>query len=211
MNVTLIIISNAKDRRLYNITQCAVQTAKCDVIVIEQNPEVDNYLGAQTVYTIEPFNYNALANRGVEMCDTDWIVISNNDVVFSDGWLEELLKADYPIVSPVCPNDHRFNGLKRNETGEQTGRHLSGWCFMIHRTLWEKIGGFDEDFPFWCADNSLMEQLIKIGVPPMVVPKSIVTHLYSQTLNTVNSKDDLTHDQVRKYNKKYGRELFGIK
>lgn len=211
MNVTVIIISNAKDRRLYNITQHAAITAKCDVIVIEQNPVVDNYIGCKTVYSIEPFNYNYLANRGVQMCDTDWIVISNNDVVFSDGWLEELLKADYPIVSPICPNDHRFLGLKENEIGNQTGRHLSGWCFMIHRSVWECIGGFDEDFPFWCADNSLMEQLLKIWVPPMVVPKSIVTHLYSKTLETVTDISGLTHEQVRKYNKKYGRELFGIK
>ena len=211
MNATVIIISHAKDRRLYNITQNAVLTAKAPVIVLEQNPEVDNYLGCKTVYIVEPFNYNAFANIGVEMCDTEWIVISNNDVVFTDGWLDELLKADYPVVSPVCLNDLRFSGIKRNEIGDKTGVHLSGWCFMIHRNIWEKIGGFDEDFGFWCADNSLMEQLIKIGLMPMVVPTSIVRHLESETLSTVNNPEGLTHDQVRKYNKKYGRELFGLK
>jgi GT2 family glycosyltransferase len=144
------------------------------------------------------------------MCDTDWIVISNNDVIFMEGWLEELLKPQYPIVSPKCPNDERQSEITVNTTGYETGVHLSGWCFMIHRNLWKKIGGFDEDFPFWCADNSLMEQLIKVEVPPMIVPKSIVRHLYSKTLITLDSQHDLTHEQVRKYNKKYGRELFGM-
>ena len=210
MNATVIIISSAKSRQLYNMTQEAVLFAKADVIVLEQNPEVDNYIGCQTVYIVEPFNYNAFANIGVEMCDTEWIVISNNDVVFFDGWLEELLKPQYPIVSPKCLNDERQSEITVNTTGYETGVHLSGWCFMIHRDLWKKIGGFDEDFKFWCADNSLMEQLIKVEVPPMIVPKAIVRHLYSKTLITVDDQHDLTHEQVRKYNKKYGRELFGM-
>jgi hypothetical protein len=149
MNATVILISNAKNRQLYNMTQEAALFARADVIVLEQNPEVDNYLGCQTVYTIEPFNYNAYANMGVESCDTDWIVISNNDVEFKDGWLEALLKANYPIVSPKCPDDDRQEHIKVNTTGFETGVHLSGWCFMIHRSLWEEIGGFDEDFKFW--------------------------------------------------------------
>lgn len=210
MNVTVIIISNAKSRQLYNMTQEAVLFAKADVIVLEQNPEVPNYIGGKTVFTVEPFNYNYLANRGVEIADTDWIVISNNDVIFMEGWLEELLKPQYPIVSPKCPNDERQSAITKNTTGYETGVHLSGWCFMIHRDLWKKIGGFDEDFKFWCADNSLMEQLIKAEVPPMIVPKAIVRHLESKTLITVDNQHDLTHEQVRKYNKKYGRELFGM-
>jgi hypothetical protein len=44
----------------------------------------------------------------------------------------------------------------------------------------------------------------------MIVPKSIVRHLYSKTLITLDNQHDLTHEQVRKYNKKYGRELFGM-
>lgn len=210
MNVTVIIISHAKNRMLYNLTQHAVITAKANVIVLEQNPEVDNYKGCQTVYIIEPFNYNAFANIGVEMCDTEWIVISNNDVEFTDGWLDKLLDAAYPVVSPRSPKDERQLDLEQNETGYQTGRHLTGWCFMIHRTVWKLIGGFDEDFGFWCADNSLMEQLIKVDLPPMVVPKSVVRHLESKTLSTLSNFTDLTHDQVRRYNKKYGRELFGL-
>jgi GT2 family glycosyltransferase len=192
------------------MTQEAVLFAKADVIVLEQNPEVPNYIGGKTVFTVEPFNYNYLANRGVEIAETDWIVISNNDVVFMDGWLEELLKPQYPIVSPKCPNDERQSAILVNTTGYETGVHLSGWCFMIHRDLWKKIGGFDEDFKFWCADNSLMEQLIKVEVPPMIVPAAIVEHLESKTLITVDNQHDLTHEQVRKYNKKYGRELFGM-
>ena len=81
---------------------------------------------------------------------------------------------------------------------------------MIHRDIWKKIGGFDEDFGFWCADNSLMEQLMKIDLPPMVVPSSIVRHLESKTLETMDGISDLTHTQVRKYNKKYDRKLFGM-
>lgn len=205
----VVIISNAKAPELHAMTVEAVKSANADVYVFEQNLDAE-YDDCKTVYTthiIKEFNYNKIANIGMEWCNSDNIVISNNDVIFQPGWAEELLKANYPIVSPVCPNDARQFNLDGNEIGDRTGRHLTGWCFMIRRSLWEEIGGFDEDFPFWCADNSLMEQLIKIGTLPMVVPSAKVIHLMSRTFKLSDNKQELTHDQVVKFNHKYKKSL----
>ena len=35
-------------------------------------------------------------------------------------------------------------------------KDLSGWAFMMKRDLWNQIGGLDNDFDFWFADNSLI-------------------------------------------------------
>jgi len=137
-------------------------------------------------------------------------MICNNDLIFQDGWLDPLLAANHPLVSPKCPVDERQTEITENTIGWKTGKHFSGWCFMITRELFNKIGGFDEDFVFWCSDNSLLEQVKPIQ--PMLVPDSTVIHLRSQTLNTLSqpSINNYTKGEIKKFNRKYNKDLYGL-
>ena len=214
----VVILSNAKSPYLELLTaQCInslLQTTdeKVNVFVVEQNKKI-SWTSAvnniETIYVDEDFNYNRFANIGASKGSSEYICIANNDLIFHENWFQEIVKTDYPICSPRCTDDKRQQDIICNETGEQVGRHLSGWCFVIKRFFWEEIGGFDEDFGFWCADNSLMEQLLAIGIKPMVVSKSVVKHLGSKTLKTMDNREELTRDYVKKFNKKYNKNLFG--
>jgi GT2 family glycosyltransferase len=212
--IDIVILSNAKDESLKSITNDCLNsihknTKKCNIIVVEQNKYI-HWNKANLVMNVnEKFNYNRFANLGAKEGFNEWICIANNDLIFTPNWLDELLKIDNPVLSPHCPDDKRQQNINGFEKGVQVGRHLSGWCFVVKRKVWEKIGGFDEDFSFWCADNSFVEQLIKIGIEPVVVEKSIVYHLGSKTLKTVNNRDELTKQQVIKFNRKYDKNLFG--
>lgn len=209
--IDLIILSNAINKNYQKMTQTCINSVKdsrCEIIVMEQNFDV-TYNNCYTYYINEKFNYNRFANLGAKLGRNKWIMIANNDLIFYNGWLDELLKANYPVVSPKEPKDIRQKDIIKNETGYETGRHLSGWCFMIRRDIWELIGGFDEDFPFWCADNSLIEQLKVFDIAPMLVTASRVQHLGSQTLIKQTNIDELTRQQVIKFNKKYKKNLFG--
>lgn len=211
--IDIVILSNAKNKDLEQTTINCIEsiqknTKDCNIIVVEQNA-LANYKCNLTWYTKEKFNYNQFANIGASLGSNEWICIANNDLIFIDNWLDELLKIDNPVLSPRCPDDKRQQNINVFEKGTQVGRHLSGWCFVVKRKVWEQIGGFDEDFSFWCADNSFVEQLIKIGIEPVVVEKSIVHHLGSKTLKTVNNREELTRQQVIKFNRKYNKNLFG--
>lgn len=205
----VIVLSKADTPDKQAMTQRTVDSCwlgtgskRVRIFVIEQIEDV-SYKHATTVHQPAKFNYNAFANQGARLGDAEWIMIANNDLDFARGWLEPLLSAKHPIVSPFCPGDRRQIGIYRNTKGYKTGTHLSGWCFMIHRELWERIGGFDEDFPFWCADDSLVEQLRAIGVEPMLVHRSRVSHLVSQTLKNEPAPGDLTWAGIRKFSEKY--------
>lgn len=215
--VDIVFLSNASDIRLYRMTQQAIDSCiaganslPVNIIVIEQNNKVRHYKNATTYYIDDSFNYNKFSNIGARKGSAEWIMICNNDLIFKSGWLHELLIANHPLMSPKCPNDYRQKGIAENEKGLKCGRNLSGWAFMIKRSLWKEIQGFDEDFIFWFADNSLIEQCNSIGVSPMLVPKSIVVHLGSTTLNKIpqQQRDDYTWAQCDKFNTKYGRSLF---
>jgi GT2 family glycosyltransferase len=208
--VDVIILSNAIDASMKKMTQNCIDSIndnRCNIIVIEQTDTI--YKNCKTIHIKEKFNYNKFANKGALITDNEWLLIANNDLIFYKGWLDKLLAADYPIVSPKEPADKRQKDLKTgNHLGYETGRHLSGWCFMIRRDLYEHIGGFDEDMEFWCADNSLIEQLRAVKIPPMLVTDAIVRHFGSKTLNKSKNKEELTKKQVIKFNKKYNKNLF---
>ena len=212
----LVFLSNAKNKSFELMTQKAIDTAlenskgyKINIIVMEQNNDV-NYSDATTLHYDGEFNYNAISNLGISEGDSPYIMVANNDLIFKENWLFNLLKVNYPVVSPKCPKDIRQKEFKENVTGFEVARHFSGWCFMLKRHVWEEIGGLDEDFSFWCADNATVKQLQDKGYTPMLVVDALVEHLGSQTLKTIDdkTKKEMTHDQVKKYNSKYDDNIF---
>lgn len=209
----VVILSKASTPALREMTQRAVDTcvgnagAPIRVVVIEQVPGV-YYDNAVTLLREDPFSYNQFANQGAASGSAPWIMVANNDLVFEPGWLSPLLAAGNPVVSPLCPNDKRQRGLVVNQRGTQIGTHFSGWCFAITRDLWERIGGFDEDFTFWCADDAVVQQVLALGVEPMVVPASRVLHLGSVTHKDEPDPDSRTWAQVWKFEQKYGVTKF---
>lgn len=213
--VDIIILSKAKTYRDSLMTQKAIDTAldganglPINVIVIEGG--VGDYHDAKTVYTNEKFNYNKFANDGVAMGTAEWIMIANNDLEFTNGWLHNLLAAENDVVSPHEPTDARQKGIIDNQKGFECGRHFSGWCFMIKRKLWLEIGGFDTDVDFWCSDDVVIEQVRAAGVTPMLVKESIVRHEGSVTLKQSPEAEqgDMKWRNVFIYNTKYAKNKF---
>lgn len=211
----LIILSKAKSYRDSLMTQKAIDTAldganglPINIIVIEGG--VGDYHDAKTVYNQEKFNYNGFANQGAALGTAEWIMIANNDLEFTNGWLHNLLSADNPVVSPHEPTDIRQKGILENEQGFEIGRYFSGWCFMISRKLWLEIGGFDTDVDFWFSDDVVVEQVKAVGVTPMLVKESIVRHEGSVTLK--QQPEDVQNDWKWRncfiFNTKYGKNKF---
>ena len=214
--VDLVFVSNAKDNRIRNTTQQAINTAKkganglnINCIVIESQPNT-SYANAVTYNPDRPFNYNYYLNFGAVRGTAEWILFCNNDLIFQNGWLHALLMAEHPVVSPISLKDFRQKGIYENEKGWSCGRNLSGWCFMVKRDLWEKIGKLDEEFDFWFADNSFIAQLKPFDIAPMLVPKSRVDHIGSLTFNTlpIQERNDLQWSKLERFNEKYNETLF---
>lgn len=204
-SVDLIMLSKASTPSLERMTNTAIYSSGLRPIVIEQERGV-TYPAAHTVYYADdrPFNYNQLMNYGASLGTADWVVFANNDLLFDRDWLQPLLDADHPFVSPKSPTDIRQIDVQSNLVGDVTGRHMSGWCFMLARELYTAIGGLDEVCNFWCSDDVVIEQTRAKGVLPMLVPASKVHHLGSKTLNTVENHDELTWADLRRYTAKYG-------
>lgn len=207
----IIMLSRASTPDLHAMTQHAINTSiagaaplPVNVIVLEQVAGV-KYVNAQTITHSEPFNYNRYMNRGARHGTAPWLIFANNDLTFRKGWLQHLIAANHPFVSPKEPRDTRQSHIHENTTGTTTGTHMSGWCYALTRDLWNRIGGLDECVNFWCSDDVVIEQCRTIGVDPMLVVNSVVEHKGSVTFNTEpHKRDERTWADLKRFNDKYG-------
>lgn len=96
-------------------------------------------------------------NQGVRETTSEWIVILNNDVILSSGWLEGLLhfaiEEGLDLVSPAIREgelNYDIESYARDyvERMKSVARHgvVDGICFMVRRRVFDAIGLFDEKF-----------------------------------------------------------------
>lgn len=211
--VDVVMLSRAADPAHRAMTQRAIDSCHAgaggkpvNVLVMEQIEGV-RYRNATTVTRTDHFRYNAFANAAIATGSAPWVLTANNDLEFEAGWLAALLAANHDVMSPIDPDNARQRGLTRNTQGDTNGVHFSGWAFMVRRTVWERMGGFDPDFEYYCADDSVIEQAKALGIKPMVVPAARVRHLLSKTGGDT-MPDDMTWGMVHRFNQKYGKAKF---
>lgn len=113
--------------------------------------------------------YAAGCNQGLEAARGDYLVLLNNDVVVTPGWLSGLLDCHHAIgsagiVGPLTNNASGIQGLGPQDYGEGglegfsrrfgsrhrhrrvLSRRLVGFCMLFSRELYRAVGGLDEHF-----------------------------------------------------------------
>lgn len=215
MNLGVVILSNAHTPELVDVTSRILDSLTAairpfpDTLVLEQSNRIWGWPGVRTIRMDAEFNFNRFANFGMANVAGDHVLIANNDLVFHPGSLERLyacaVETGLAVVCPVCPHNERQAHLRKPEVGTEIGVHFAGWCFLIRRDAWETIGYFDEDFPFWYADNAVVEQLEQAGLEIAVLPSAKVEHYASQTLATLprRQRQELTRQQRSRFEAKY--------
>jgi GT2 family glycosyltransferase len=202
----IIILSDSKTPELKRITENCLKSLReseniyFDIYVVDNK---NDFEGVKNLKISAEFNYNKFMNIAAKESDSEWIVFCNNDLIFHKNWFTELMKYQHDVMCPKCPKDARQAWVNKVEFGGIIGKYFSGWCFAMKRSIYDKIGGLSEEYIFWCADNITTKQLEDIGITPCIIPTSNVTHLGSQTLNTMSNKHELTTEQIQKFKSKY--------
>jgi GT2 family glycosyltransferase len=225
--IDIIFLSNSNDLKHYGLTTRALNTLRSsetsysfNEIIVETNT---NYLdrgfiynGSTVIIPNEEFNYNRFLNFGLAKTTSDWVVISNNDVMFTKNWFTKLMafqkiNPDVLSLSPYEPNWHPVHGLSNDNDcyfGYRAAHEITGWCLVIHRSVIEKCKLFDETFAFWYQDNDYGKTLEFNKLKHALVVSSRVYHDNSSSHDTVSSEDQLnlmTHKQANVFYKKWNK------
>jgi GT2 family glycosyltransferase len=204
--IDIIILSYAKNEYLKNLTRETVRTLlesedpqkiEFNILVIEsyRNIYPHQYAGTTTIYPDAAFGFNKFMNVGIRSTKHDYVCLCNNDLIFHKNWASEILKAmddnsSISSASPYCTIFHKNNGFRDDgQPSEGYEGLLGGWCIFVKRRIFDQIGLFDENLDFWYCDNDYCQTLKKFGVKNFLIPASKVTHLGSESLNTMSDKE----------------------
>ncbi len=78
---------------------------------------------------------------------------------------------------PDNPVNRRYRCLDANYSQQQEVEQPAGACLAVRRTMWEKLGGFDEQFfPVWFEDVDFCRRLREQGAKIMYCPEARLRH-----------------------------------
>lgn len=215
MNLSTIILAMTNNEELFKMTSSCIgslmaseSNIEIEVILVESNK---NYLTSGFVYpdfvkVIVPsdsFNFHKFLNIGIQAATGNYIAMCNNDLLFQDGWFTEILtiaKHDSKIMSFSPMGKQVIYDVNHTyEIGYKVMTHIKGWCIVVKKELFQKIGSLDETFDFYFADNDYAMTLKSKNIQHALVYKSHVVHLEKQLANKTIQKKKLDQKVLSKY------------
>ncbi len=157
------------------------------------------------VYSKQNVGFGEGNNIGARHAQGKYLVFLNPDTIVEQGWLEPLIDTleknktvglatpkivllDQPEVVNACGNTIHCTGLTLcRGAGTVAAMHMattevgavSGAAFVIRRTLFDELGGFDGCFFLYVEDTDLSWRARLAGYRILCVPSSVVHHDYT--------------------------------
>ena len=165
-------------------------------------------------------------NQGIVISSAPYVCLANNDLIFTAGWLDEiiLLFENNSQIGILNPNSNNLGvlpilGAPLAEFSEKLRKKYSGvfiempfsigFCMVIRRELIGKIGGLDEEFcPMFFEDSDYSLRAHKAGYLVGVARGSYVLHKEHTSINQLGSeKEEIFKKSQENYLKKWGKAL----
>jgi glycosyltransferase involved in cell wall biosynthesis len=131
----------------------------------------------------ENLGYGSSVNRGVASCRAPLVLQLNSDISAHDDFLSPLvaaLDAD-PRLAALSPAGNTYQRYGLDDYAKRSGCvvtcHLSGYAFLIRRSVFEALGGFDPIFGRgYFEDTDLSRRILAAGHWMGVHPGASIHH-----------------------------------
>lgn len=173
----------------------------------------DEFPECQVVALGRNAGFSAGNNAGASGAKAEFLVFLNNDTCAEPGWLAALVTAVQADPSVGLAASHlvymdapdtvdsagdgylRCGGAFKREHGQPrtTSREVRetfgvcGAAFLIRRTLFERLGGFDEAWVMVYEDVDLSYRARLLGARCLFVPAAVVRHVGSASLGRISA------------------------
>lgn len=152
------------------------------------------------ISNLENRGFAGACNQGIIAASGEWVVVMNNDVILSQGWLQGLLSAagerQLDMVSPAIREgslNYDFEAYAEELTGRMKAvvrlGAVNGICFMAHRRVFAAIGVFDENFRIGqYEDKDLFLRALRAGFQLGTVGAAFIHHFGSITQKALGAR-----------------------
>ena len=210
------------------LTSTLPKNLKHEIILVDDcstDSRIGSWLRSLTQPTVKALSnpqnrgYAATVNRAAHTAKGEILALLNNDLIFTDGWLEPILEVferESPHVGAVGNCQYRvsdgsldhagievtLNGKLEHITniGTDIRRYrkafaITGACLLIKRETFQSVDGLDETFINGCEDVDLCLKLRKKGFLNFVALNSKILHHVSlvrdrsSIQNEINSRN----------------------
>lgn len=138
----------------------------------------------KTIWFKDPIGYGPAVNAGLKDSRADVMVVLNDDLTFTKGWLRAILKPlkDKVGVSTILVSDR--DGLNKKKEITLEGVRF-GACWAVTKEVIEKVGYLDEQFKVGTfEDDDYRLRVKKAGFKVALNKNGLVYHVKpSQTMD----------------------------
>lgn len=175
----------------------------------------------------ENIGFGRANNQGAAIATGEYLFFLNSDTVLEGGALKELVdffnsRSDIGILAPKLlladGRDQPFafgdyptfkSVLSRRKSLEYRKMPfavdwVSGAAFIIKKELFEKAGGFDENFFMYFEDIDLCKRVKVMGYSNMIMPSASLFHLGGKSTGNFSRKKMYYKSQAFYFKKHFG-------
>jgi len=165
----------------------------------------------------------AARNRGIAAAETDRVIFIDVDCIVSPTLFASMLmdlRADniiaaYPLYLPIMPNTGSYDELKELAVTHPAREHISAgesvphlqfWSliFAVKKQTFEKIGGFDESFTGYGAEDTDFAMMFHRAGVKQIFVRDYVLHQYHDKHDPPLNYFDSIIENATRYRKKWG-------
>jgi GT2 family glycosyltransferase len=122
-------------------------------------------------------------NKLIDEATCDLVCIMDSDAFVTDGWLSPLIEGikhekcvmSVPVMGASAATPDQGMAFGPHPSVEARG-HVSGFCFLISRKKFKKVGKFIEDFYIFGQDSEMCDRISNLGYDIRVCRASLVYH-----------------------------------
>ena len=161
-------------------------------------------------------------NRGIRASKAAFVCLLNNDLLFTDGWLEELICVAGldPAIGVVNPTSSTFGnvppaGMSLGAYAETLRRHSGqytevgmciGFCLLITRACLARIGPLSEEIDrMFFEDEDFCARAQQAGYRCVVAAGAYVYHAEHQSVQKVPEREAIFARNQRWCHARWGR------
>lgn len=195
--ISVVIPIYNKEQETIDFTKRAIKSVGNHEIILVNNYAPDNTDYGVTKAIVNDTNVGVSRawNQGIREATGEYIMILNSDVELPSGWEREMIKDGI-----VFPHANELQGAIERFAFPW----VHGCCFMAHKSVFNKIGPFDERFFAYYEDADYWKRAELMGIKP-VRANITIKHAVNATSGKFSDLGVIIETSGKLFQEKWGK------